>query len=97
MLKWKKLGTTVHRDGGVTTTYVSGKYIIERRKLMIPCMTHSGSWARTTYFLIADGEEKEFQRLKDAKVAADEKEMNTKGIIESLRCCTIEDCHNCDF
>ena len=74
MLKWEKLGRTVRSDGGTDTLYAAGKYRIESRKRMIPHASRGGSWAHTTFFLFADGKEREFQRLKDAKEAAEKME-----------------------
>lgn len=78
MLKWEKSGRSVRGDGGSTTKYqANGKdtqYCIESRKRPIPHANRSGSWMYTSYFLIVGGQEKEYHRLQDAKVAAEKME-----------------------
>lgn len=82
MLKWEKIGRRVKADGsGVTTYGASGKtagYRIESRKRAIAHASRSGSWLYTTYFLIVGGQEKEYQRLQDAKAAAEKMEETAK-------------------
>ena len=75
MMKWIKTGRTVKATGESTTYYESqdGCFRIESRKKAIPHANGKpGCWMHTSYFLIrADGTEKEFFSLKDAKEAAE--------------------------
>ena len=73
MLKWEKTGREVKGNGESTTYYTADNgFRIESRKKAIPhAGGRPGCWYHTTYFLIIDGEEKEFWSLKDAKEAAE--------------------------
>ena len=73
MITWIKTGRAVKGTGESTTYYKSadGKFEIQSRKLAIPHSGREGYWLHTSYFLIADGHEKEFHSLKDAKTAAE--------------------------
>lgn len=73
-MKWIKTGRRVSSNGETTVYYKSddGKHFIESRKRAIPHANRSGYWMHTSYFLIgADGQEKEYWSLKDAKEAAE--------------------------
>ena len=71
---WEKIGRAVAAGGESTTYYrtTDGQFMIKSRKRKIP---HAGGkpgfWWHTTYFLIKDGNEKEYYSLKDAKEAAE--------------------------
>lgn len=71
-MKWEKTGRTVKADGSKTVRYECGDLAIESRKRPIPHANGVGSWLHTSYFLIkADGTEKEYWSLSDAKEAAE--------------------------
>lgn len=71
-MKWEKTGRTVKADGSKTVRYECGDLAIESRKRPIPHSNGVGSWLHTSYFLIkADGTEKEYWSLSDAKEAAE--------------------------
>lgn len=78
-MRWEKIGRTVYGRGGSTTVYKSGDYHIESRKRPIPHANGTGSWLFTSYYLIVDGKETEFKRLKDAKEAAEKLEAGNNG------------------
>lgn len=71
MRRWEKTGRTVYSNGESTTVYESGDLTIESRKRAIPHANREGVWFQTSFFLIKDGEEKEYWSLKDAKEAAE--------------------------
>lgn len=74
MITWEKTGREIGENGESTTYYRSndGRFRIESRKKAIPHSNRSGFWWHTTYFLIgADGTEKEYYQLRDAKKAAE--------------------------
>ena len=75
MMKWEKIGRTVHSDGSTEIRYVCDDafpYVVESRKRPIPHSNRSGSWLCTSYFVmnLDTGDEKEFWRLRDAFDAA---------------------------
>lgn len=72
-MKWTKTGREVKASGESTTFYESddGRFEIQSRRRAIPHASRGGYWMHTSYFLIADGAEKEFWSLKDAKAAAE--------------------------
>ena len=82
MMKWEKRGSKIKtgkQDGEgyqKTVFYATpdDRYRIESRRRAIPHANRSGYWMHTSYFLIVDGEEKEYFSLKDAKAAAEERE-----------------------
>lgn len=73
MIKWTKTGRQVEPDGGSTVFYQSDddRIRIESRKRAIEHANRGGYWLHTSYFLIANGAEKEFYSLRDAKEAAE--------------------------
>ena len=75
MLKWEKTGRIVKGDESAITEYraagEAAEYCIESRKRQIPHSNRPGTWAYTSYFLIFGAQEKEYQRLQDAKAAAE--------------------------
>jgi len=77
-MNWIKTSRTVHADGSAETRYEAAGtcYAVESRKRPIKHANGVGSWMHTEYFLIRpDSTEKMFNRLMDAKAAA-EKEVN---------------------
>ena len=73
-MNWKKWGRIVKTDGSSITIYHSDTdgLKIESRRRLIPHANREGYWMYTSYFLIqADGSEKEYYSLKDAKEAAE--------------------------
>lgn len=75
---WVKMGYKVRADG-TDLRYASPAtdIQIESRKRAIPHANGVGVWYHTTYFVIRpDGTEKEYQRLSDAKEAAEEEVVN---------------------
>lgn len=72
-MKWTKTGRWVKGNGESTVFYESDTGLqIESRKRKIPHANGEGFWMHTSYFLIdADGSEKEFYKLADAKAAAE--------------------------
>jgi len=80
-MNWIKTSRTVHADGSAETRYEAAGtcYAVESRKRPIPHANGVGSWMYTSFFLIfPDGHEKKYNRLSDAKEAAESfmKEMN---------------------
>ena len=76
MMKWEKIGRTVHSDGSTEIRYICDDafpYVVESHKRPIPHTQRGGSWMHTSYFVIdtASGYEKEFWRLSDAQEAAE--------------------------
>lgn len=74
MINWKRTGRQDEPNGGSTTFYDSddGRIRIESRKRAIAHANNRGGyWLHTSYFLIANGAEKEFYSLRDAKEAAE--------------------------
>ena len=79
-MNWEKTGTKIYATGERTVTYAFMQMKIESRRRLIPrgFTGETGSWLRTTYFLIwPDGYEEEFITLRDAK---------EKGEKEVLKC-----------
>ena len=73
-MNWIKTSRTVHADGSAETRYEAGgtDFVIESRKRPIPHANGVGSWMYTSFFLIfPDGHEKKYNRLSDAKEAAE--------------------------
>lgn len=72
-MRWIKTGKHVKASGESTVFYKSadGQFRIESRKKAIPHANGVGSWMHTSYFLIHDGEEKEYDLLCNAKKAAE--------------------------
>lgn len=73
-MTWKRYGRVVRSDGCSTTIYHSdeGGLKIESRRRPIPHANGVGYWMYTSYYLIqADGSEKEYHSLADAKEAAE--------------------------
>lgn len=72
-MTWTKTGRTVYGNGESTTAYetTDGRLRIESRKKAIPHANGYGCWMHTSYFLIWNGNEKEFWSLKDAKAYAE--------------------------
>ena len=76
-LRWQKTGKEVKANGESTITYEAKgtDLIIESRKIAIPhANNYPGYWMHTTYFLIDDDQEIEYQLLCLAKKAAEELE-----------------------
>ena len=73
MINWKRAGPQDEPNGGSTTFYDSedARIRIESRKRAIEHANRVGYWLHTSYFLIANGAEKEFYSLRDAKEAAE--------------------------
>lgn len=73
MMEWKKANRVVN-DEGTTITYTADgtDLTIESRKRHIPhAGGRPGTWDHTSYFVIQDGQEKEFWSLSDAKEYAE--------------------------
>ena len=72
-MRWKKMGKEVKASGESTVFYESdnGKFQIESRKKAIPHANREGHWMHTTYYLIHDDKEEEFDLLCLAKKAAE--------------------------
>lgn len=83
MLKWDKIGKTVHANGETEIRYQCRNLLIESRKRAIPhAGARGGYWFHTTYFLITpDGKEHEFQSMAAAKECAKTmlEDMSRKG------------------
>lgn len=69
MLKWEKIGKTVHDNGETEIRYQCRNLIIETRKRAIPhAGGQGGYWFHTTYFLIMpNGIGLEFYTMAAAK------------------------------
>lgn len=77
-MNWTKTGRIVKSNGESTTIYetTDGRIRIESRKKAIPHANgNRGCWMHTSFFLIWDGNEKEFWSLKDAKAYAEKLEV----------------------
>ena len=72
-MKWIKTGKEVKGTGESTVYYESndGQFEIQSRKKAIPHANGIGHWMHTTYFLIHDGKEEEYDLLCRAKEAAE--------------------------
>ncbi len=73
-MNWKRYGRVVKSDGTSITFYRpdEGDLRIESRRRPIPHANGVGYWMYTSYYLIqADGSEKEYHSLADAKEAAE--------------------------
>ena len=72
-MRWKKIGKVIKASVGSTVFYEShdGKFQIESRKKPIPHANGIGYWLHTTYHLIYDGKEEEYDLLCNAKKAAE--------------------------
>lgn len=72
-MKWIKTGKEVKDTGESTVYYKSndGQFEIQSRKKAIPHANGIGHWMHTTYSLIHDGKEEEYDLLFRAKEAAE--------------------------
>lgn len=74
MITWEKTGRTVTAEG-TTVTYTARdnrRFTIESRLRHIPHAAKGGTWDHTSYFVLIDGvQQREFQRLRDAKEYAE--------------------------
>lgn len=72
-MRWSKTGKEVYASGESTVYYTSddGRFEIQSRKKAIPHANRGGYWMHTTYFLIHDGKEEEYDLLCRAKEAAE--------------------------
>lgn len=74
MITWEKTGRTV-TEQGTTVAYTASndrRFTIESRLRHIPHAAKGGTWDHTSYFVLIDGvQQREFQRLRDAKEYAE--------------------------